>query len=102
MIPTLVCSAASCFFCTRFVLSGCSMHHVALFMICLCLFFCLAPDFPPSLRVAADRCNSHQVAERALYFWNNEYIVSLISDNASTVVPIMFPALYKSKEHWNK
>jgi hypothetical protein len=43
-----------------------------------------------------------QVAERALYFWNNEYIVSLISDNASTVVPIMFPALYKSKEHWNK
>jgi len=43
-----------------------------------------------------------QVAERALYFWNNEYIVSLISDNASTIVPIMFPALYKSKEHWNK
>ena len=43
-----------------------------------------------------------QVAERALYFWNNEYIVSLISDNAATIVPIMFPALYKSKEHWNK
>lgn len=43
-----------------------------------------------------------QVAERALYFWNNEYIVSLISDNANTVVPIMFPSLYRSKEHWNK
>lgn len=43
-----------------------------------------------------------QVAERALYFWNNEYILSLISDNVSTVLPIMFPALYKSKEHWNK
>jgi len=43
-----------------------------------------------------------QVAERALYFWNNEYIVSLISDNATTIVPVMFPALYKSKEHWNK
>ncbi|XP_056020832.1 serine/threonine-protein phosphatase 2A 56 kDa regulatory subunit gamma isoform isoform X2 [Ostrea edulis] len=43
-----------------------------------------------------------QVAERALYFWNNEYILSLISDNASTILPIMFPALYKSKEHWNK
>ncbi|KAJ8309430.1 hypothetical protein KUTeg_014304 [Tegillarca granosa] len=42
------------------------------------------------------------VAERALYFWNNEYILSLISDNASTILPIMFPALYKSKEHWNK
>ncbi|BFZ11744.1 hypothetical protein BsWGS_14784 [Bradybaena similaris] len=43
-----------------------------------------------------------QVAERALYFWNNEYILSLISDNVATILPIMFPALYKSKEHWNK
>ncbi|XP_063429854.1 serine/threonine-protein phosphatase 2A 56 kDa regulatory subunit gamma isoform-like isoform X7 [Mytilus trossulus] len=43
-----------------------------------------------------------QVAERALYFWNNEYILSLISDNASTILPVVFPALYKSKEHWNK
>ena len=36
-----------------------------------------------------------QVAERALYYWNNEYIMSLISDNAATILPIMFPALYK-------
>ncbi|KAF2365003.1 Protein phosphatase 2A regulatory B subunit B56 [Trinorchestia longiramus] len=44
-----------------------------------------------------------QVAERALYYWNNEYILSLISDNAHTILPIMFPALYKhSKTHWNK
>lgn len=44
-----------------------------------------------------------QVAERALYYWNNEYILSLISDNAQTILPIMFPALYKnSKSHWNK
>jgi serine/threonine-protein phosphatase 2A regulatory subunit B' len=44
-----------------------------------------------------------QVAERALYYWNNEYIMSLISDNASCILPIMFPALYKnSKSHWNK
>jgi len=43
-----------------------------------------------------------QVAERALYYWNNEYIVSLISDNATVILPIMFPALYKnSKSHWN-
>merc|ERR1719295_2468797 len=33
-----------------------------------------------------------QVAERALYFWNNQVII-----------PIMFPALYRiSKEHWNQ
>ena len=44
-----------------------------------------------------------QVAERALYYWNNEYIMSLISDNAAVILPIMFPALYKnSKSHWNK
>ncbi|EDO30733.1 predicted protein [Nematostella vectensis] len=44
-----------------------------------------------------------QVAERALYYWNNEYIMSLISDNATIILPLMFPALYKnSKNHWNK
>ncbi|CAK8678164.1 serine/threonine-protein phosphatase 2A 56 kDa regulatory subunit gamma isoform-like [Clavelina lepadiformis] len=44
-----------------------------------------------------------QVAERALYYWNNEYIMSLVSDNTTTVLPIIFPALYKnSKTHWNK
>lgn len=44
-----------------------------------------------------------QVAERALYYWNNEYILSLISDNIHIILPIMLPALYKnSKNHWNK
>ncbi|XP_023721847.1 serine/threonine-protein phosphatase 2A 56 kDa regulatory subunit gamma isoform isoform X6 [Cryptotermes secundus] len=44
-----------------------------------------------------------QVAERALYYWNNEYIMSLISDNAADILPIMFPSLYRnSKSHWNK
>jgi serine/threonine-protein phosphatase 2A regulatory subunit B' len=44
-----------------------------------------------------------QVAERALYYWNNEYIMSLISDNAAEILPIMFPSLYRnSKTHWNK
>ncbi|KAL5274311.1 PPP2R5D family protein [Megaselia abdita] len=44
-----------------------------------------------------------QVAERALYFWNNEYIMSLIADNSTVILPIMFPSLYRnSKSHWNK
>ncbi|XP_037806431.1 serine/threonine-protein phosphatase 2A 56 kDa regulatory subunit gamma isoform isoform X5 [Lucilia sericata] len=44
-----------------------------------------------------------QVAERALYYWNNEYIMSLISDNSQVILPIMFPALNRnSKTHWNK
>jgi Protein phosphatase 2A regulatory B subunit (B56 family) len=43
------------------------------------------------------------VAERALYFWNNEYAMSLIEDNNAVIMPIMFPALYRiSKEHWNQ
>ncbi|XP_041038855.1 serine/threonine-protein phosphatase 2A 56 kDa regulatory subunit alpha isoform isoform X2 [Cetorhinus maximus] len=47
--------------------------------------------------------NAHfQVAERALYFWNNEYILSLIEDNSEKILPIMFGSLYRiSKEHWN-
>ncbi|XP_063957424.1 serine/threonine-protein phosphatase 2A 56 kDa regulatory subunit epsilon isoform-like [Lytechinus pictus] len=44
-----------------------------------------------------------QVAERALYFWNNEYVVSLIEENSNAVMPIMFPNLYRiSKDHWNQ
>uniref|UniRef100_S4RIW5 Serine/threonine protein phosphatase 2A regulatory subunit n=1 Tax=Petromyzon marinus TaxID=7757 RepID=S4RIW5_PETMA len=44
-----------------------------------------------------------QVAERALYYWNNEYIMSLVSDNAAKILPVMFPSLYRnSKSHWNK
>uniref|UniRef100_A0A672F8W6 Serine/threonine protein phosphatase 2A regulatory subunit n=1 Tax=Salarias fasciatus TaxID=181472 RepID=A0A672F8W6_SALFA len=43
-----------------------------------------------------------QVAERALYYWNNEYIMSLIEENSSVILPIMFANLYRiSKEHWN-
>ncbi|KAI2796008.1 hypothetical protein RDWZM_006989 [Blomia tropicalis] len=44
-----------------------------------------------------------QVAERALFFWNNEYILTLIEENSENIMPIMFPALYRiSKEHWNQ
>ena len=44
-----------------------------------------------------------QVAERALYYWNNEYIMSLIEENSTVILTIMFPALYRiSKEHWNQ
>lgn len=71
-----------------------------------------------------------QVAERALYYWNNEYIgscliarplllspapalnispvipplsVNLMGDNINVILPIVFPALYQnSKAHWNR
>lgn len=44
-----------------------------------------------------------QVAERALYFWNNDCIMALVSENIETILPIMLPCLHKnSKNHWNK
>ncbi|KAI8834955.1 phosphatase 2A regulatory B subunit-domain-containing protein [Chytriomyces cf. hyalinus JEL632] len=44
-----------------------------------------------------------QVAERALYYWNNDYIINLIGDNAPVILPIMFSSLYRnSKAHWNR
>ena len=43
-----------------------------------------------------------QVAERALFLLNNEYIVSLIAQKRSSILPIVFSALYtNSREHWN-
>jgi len=44
-----------------------------------------------------------QVAERALYYWNNELILTLIQENSNVILPIMFSCLYRiSKEHWNQ
>ncbi|EOD30118.1 hypothetical protein EMIHUDRAFT_434541 [Emiliania huxleyi CCMP1516] len=44
-----------------------------------------------------------QVAERALFLWNNEYIVSLIAQNRDQILPIVFGALYtNSRSHWNQ
>lgn len=44
-----------------------------------------------------------QVVERVLYLWNNEHIVNLMAENMSTVLPILFPSLYKnSRSHWNR
>lgn len=44
-----------------------------------------------------------QVSERALYYWSNDYIMSLVSENCEVLFPIILPALYKhSKSHWNK
>ncbi|XP_030534074.2 serine/threonine protein phosphatase 2A 57 kDa regulatory subunit B' kappa isoform [Rhodamnia argentea] len=43
-----------------------------------------------------------QVAERALFLWNNEQIVGLIAHNRQVIMPIVFPALEKNaRGHWN-
>jgi len=59
----------------------------------------------PFFRQLARCINSQhfQVAERALLYWNNEYVINLMSDNLSVILPIVFPALYtNSKSHWNR
>jgi len=44
-----------------------------------------------------------QVAERTLFLWNNEHIVSLIAQNRTVVLPILFEALEKNiQSHWNQ
>lgn len=47
-------------------------------------------------------CPHFQVAERALFLWNNDYIVQLINQNRQVLFPIVIGALYtNSKQHWN-
>ena len=44
-----------------------------------------------------------QVAERALYLWNNDHVENLIRQNCKIILPIIFPALEKSSgNHWNQ
>lgn len=44
-----------------------------------------------------------QVAERGLFFWNNDHIENLIRHNRKVILPIIFPALEKnSRNHWNQ
>ncbi|XP_027365766.1 serine/threonine protein phosphatase 2A 57 kDa regulatory subunit B' beta isoform-like [Abrus precatorius] len=44
-----------------------------------------------------------QVAERALYLWNNEHIISLVAQNRNVILPVIFEALENNmKSHWNR
>jgi len=44
-----------------------------------------------------------QVAERALFLWNNDHIMSLIKQNRKVILPIIFPALERNaRSHWNQ
>ncbi|XP_062212050.1 serine/threonine protein phosphatase 2A 57 kDa regulatory subunit B' beta isoform-like isoform X2 [Phragmites australis] len=44
-----------------------------------------------------------QVAERALFLWNNDHVVSLIAQNRGVIFPIIFEALERNiQSHWNQ
>jgi len=47
-------------------------------------------------------CPHFQVAERSLFYWNNDFVVKLINQNRQRMFPVIVAALYKnSKQHWN-
>ncbi|KAL9239844.1 hypothetical protein vseg_014125 [Gypsophila vaccaria] len=44
-----------------------------------------------------------QVAERALFLWNNDQILNLIGHSRQLILPIIFPALERNAQgHWNQ
>lgn len=48
------------------------------------------------------RSEHYQVCERALYFWENEYIVSLMEVSHEEIFPILLPSLlHVSNFHWS-
>ena len=55
-------------------------------------------------RIALCMASSHfQVSERALCFWNNEYVISLLESYANIILPMILPHLiHVSEHHWNK
>lgn len=43
------------------------------------------------------------MAERALFLWNNDHIVSLVAQNRQVVLPLIFTALERNtRSHWNQ
>ncbi|MED6195191.1 hypothetical protein PIB30_035711 [Stylosanthes scabra] len=62
---------------------------------------CMMPLFR---RIAHCLNSPHfQVAERALFLWNNDHIVNLIKQNRKVILPIIFPALERNaRSHWNQ
>uniref|UniRef100_M8BBU9 Serine/threonine protein phosphatase 2A regulatory subunit n=1 Tax=Aegilops tauschii TaxID=37682 RepID=M8BBU9_AEGTA len=61
---------------------------------------CMVPLFR---RIAHCINSSHfQVAERALFMWNNDHIISLVAQNRQVIMPIIVPALEQNgQNHWN-
>ncbi|XP_066360716.1 serine/threonine protein phosphatase 2A 57 kDa regulatory subunit B' kappa isoform [Miscanthus floridulus] len=62
---------------------------------------CMVPLFR---RIAHCITSSHfQVAERALFVWNNDHIISLIAQNRQVIMPLVVPALeHNIQNHWNQ
>ncbi|PKA56611.1 Serine/threonine protein phosphatase 2A 59 kDa regulatory subunit B' gamma isoform [Apostasia shenzhenica] len=62
---------------------------------------CMVPLFQ---QIARCINSSHfQVAERALFLWNNDHVRNLINQNRRVILPIIFPAMERNlRGHWNQ
>ncbi|KAL0001632.1 hypothetical protein SO802_015413 [Lithocarpus litseifolius] len=62
---------------------------------------CMVPLFRQIGRCL--NCSHFQVAERALFLWNNDHIRNLITQNCKVILPIIFPGLERNtRGHWNQ
>ncbi|CAA6666320.1 unnamed protein product [Spirodela intermedia] len=59
---------------------------------------------PLFTRIGCCLNSSHfQVAERALFLWNNDHIASLVAQNRQAILPVVLPALERNaSSHWNQ
>ncbi|CAN4124058.1 unnamed protein product [Withania somnifera] len=62
---------------------------------------CMVPLFR---RIAHCLTSLHfQVAERALFLWNNDHIENLIKQHRKLILPLIIPALERNaRKHWNQ
>ncbi|PWA65804.1 protein phosphatase 2A regulatory B subunit family protein [Artemisia annua] len=62
---------------------------------------CMVPLFR---QIARCLVSPHfQTAERALFLWNNEHIVSLIAQNRNIILPLVYESLETNiQSHWNQ
>ncbi|KAH7282911.1 hypothetical protein KP509_35G053000 [Ceratopteris richardii] len=62
---------------------------------------CMVPLFR---QIGQSLNSSHfQVAERALFLWNNDHVVNLVAQNRAIILPLIFPSLEKNtRKHWNQ
>lgn len=65
------------------------------------LIRCVVPLFR---QIGRSLNSSHfQVAERALYLWKNEHIISVVVQNRKVILPVVYEALETNmNSHWNR
>ncbi|CAH8560922.1 unnamed protein product [Dicrocoelium dendriticum] len=73
-----------------------------------CIEYCDSDNFRVILRpsfmhlACCISSENFQVSERALLFWNNERLLSMMTENAREIIPVIYESLLKAINHWNR